>query len=255
MSLLIRLDKLNKDLTLSNEEKYNVFQELLHSFLVKSKFNDFKTLLNYYQFKQETIYECLTNCINQDKITFVKHITYSYNKASNEGNGIYNIIPIRKEDIKCSILNTKIDILKYFLSQCSKTIVTNDLLFSTNNKNVLQMLIQYGIDPEPKLDIIIQKCSMMNKMSQCIETWCSRGDTHTLTYFMSYFENYINLCCSTRKKDDNSLKVLQNVKESLEKIIKKEYSYKNIFLQNFQRFLEENNENDIARINGLLMSI
>jgi hypothetical protein len=255
MSLLIRLDKLNKDLTLSNEEKYNVFQELLHSFLVKSKFNDFKTLLNYYQFKQETIYECLTNCINQDKITFVKHITYSYNKASNEGNGIYNIIPIRKEDIKCSILNTKIDILKYFLSQCSKTIVTNDLLFSTNNKNVLQLLIQYGIDPEPKLDIIIQKCAIMNKMSQCIETWCSRGDIHTLTYFMSYFENYINLCCSTRKTENNSLKVLQSVKESLEKIIKKEYSYKSIFLQNFQRFLEENNENDIARINGLLMSI
>ena len=75
MSLLIRLDKLNKDLTLSTEEKYNVFQELLQSFLVKSKFNDFKTLLNYYQFKQETIYDCLTRSISQDKITFVKHIT------------------------------------------------------------------------------------------------------------------------------------------------------------------------------------
>lgn len=255
MSLLIRLDKLNKDLTLSDEEKYNVFQELLHSFLVKSKFNDFKTLLNYYQFKQESIYDCLTRSINQDKITFVKHITYSYNKAASDGQGIYNIVPIRKQDIKCSIVNEKIDILRYFLSQCSKDIITNDLIFDTNNKGVLQLLIQHGIDPEPKLDIIIQKCSIMNKMSQCIDQWCSRGDIHTLTYFMSYIENYINLCCSTRKTENNSVKVLENVKECLEKLIKKEYSYKNIFLQNFQRFLEENNQDDIARINMILMSI
>lgn len=255
MSLLIRLDKLNKDLTLSEEEKYNVFQELLHSFLVKSKFNDFKTLLNYYQFKQESIYDCLTRSINQDKITFVRHITYSYNKASSEGQGIYNIVPIRKQDIKCAISSQKIDILKYFLSQCSKDIITNDLLFDTNNKNVLQLLIQHGIDPEPKLYIITQKCALMNKMSQCIELWCSRGDIHTLGYFTNYFENYINLCCSNRKTDDNSLKVLQSVKESLEKILKKEYSYKNIFLQNFQRFLEENNTDDIERINTFLMSI
>lgn len=254
MSLLIRLDKLNKDLTLSDEEKYNVFQELLHSFLAKSKFNDFKTLLNYYQFKKESIYDCLTRSITQDKITFVKHITYSYNKASSEGKGIYNIVPIRTEDVKCSITNQKIEILKYLLSQCEKSIISNDIIFDTNNKEILQVLIRYGIDPEPKLDIIIQKCAMMNKMSQYLEGWCTKGDMHTIMYFMNYIENYINLCCSNRI-NENSVKILQNIKESLEKILKKEYSYKTIFLQHFQRFLEENNSDDIARINMLLMSI
>lgn len=78
MSLLIRLEKLNNDLTLSNEEKYNVFEELLQSFMIKSKFNDFKVLFNYYQFKQETLYECLTRSIEQDRISFVKHLTYKY---------------------------------------------------------------------------------------------------------------------------------------------------------------------------------
>ena len=254
MSLLIRLDKLNKDLTLSDEEKYNVFQELLHSFLVKSKFNDFKTLLNYYQFKKESIYECLTRSITQDKITFVKHITYSYNKVSSEGNGIYNIVPIRIEDVKCSIFSNKIEILKYLLSQCQKNIINNDIIFETNNKEILQVLIRYGIDPEPKLDIIIQKCTMMNKMCQSLDGWCTKGDTYTITYFANYIENYINLCCSNRI-NENSVKILQNIKESLEKIIKKEYSYKTIFLQNFYRFLEENNADDISRINMLLMII
>lgn len=254
MSLLIRLDKLNKDVTLSDDEKYGVFQELIHSFLAKSNFNDFKTTLNYYQFKEETLYECLTRCIEQDKIIFVKQLTYDYKKSLKEKGGIYNVIPITFENIKYSIFKEKIEILKYLLNQCSKNIINDSILFSTNNKEILKILINYGINPEPKLDIIIHKCSLTNKMCECIDKWCSRGDIYSLKYFGNYIENYINLCCLERKNDE-SLKILNIMKVNLEKIEKKEYSYKLIFLQNFYQFLEQNNEKDISRINNILMNI
>jgi hypothetical protein len=254
MSLLIRLEKLSKDLTLTDEEKYNVFEELLHSFLVKSKFNDFKILLNYYQYKQDTLYECVTRCIEQDRITFVKHLTHNYNENKKQDE-VYNVVPVRLEDIKYSISRTKTEILKYLLTQCSRDIVTNDVIFESNDKGILRVLVRYGVDPEPKLDIIVQKCIMMNKMGQSIDNWCNRGDMYSITFFISYLENYINLCCSTRHEDDQSVKHLSIIKESLEKIVKKEYSYKTAVLQNFYRFLEQNNADDIARVNMILMSI
>lgn len=255
MSLLIRLEKLNNDLTLSNEEKYNVFEELLQSFMIKSKFNDFKVLFNYYQFKQETLYECLTRSIEQDRISFVKHITYKYKEQKEEEKAVYNIIPVRLEDVKYSINKGKVEILKYLLTQYPNNDIPENIIFDTDNKEILQVLIKYGIDPEPKLDIIVQKCTMMNKMGQCLDNWCNRGDLYTVGYIVEYLENYINLCCSDRTPLDQSIKSMNIIKNSLEKIIKKEYSYKIIVLQNFYRFLEQNNADDIARINMLLMSI
>lgn len=254
MSLLIRLDKLNKDVTLSDKEKYNVFEELAHSFLAKSKFSDFKTLMNYYQFEEETLYNFLTRCIEQDKIMFVKHMTYNYKKSLQEGEGIYNIVCIRIQDIKYSIKKIKIEILKYFLSQCSKNLITDDLIFDTNNKDILRVFIHYGINPEPKFDIIIQKCSLMNKMCSYLNDWCSRGDTQSMTYLHNYIENHINLCCTDRLNDD-SVKLLISLNDTLEKIIKKEYPHKGIFLQQFYQFLEQNNPDDIARFYNILMSI
>jgi hypothetical protein len=254
MSLLIRLDKLNKDVTLSDQEKYNVFEELTHSFLSKSKFSDFKTLLNYYQFKEETLYHFLTRCIEQDKIMFVKHMTYNYKKSLQEGEGIYNIISIRLQDVKYSIKKNKIEILKYFLSQCSKNLITDDLIFDTSNKEILSIFIHYGVNPEPKFDIIIQKCSIMNKMCSYMHEWCSRGDTQSMVYLRSYIENHVNLCCINRL-DDTSVKLLISLNDTLEKLIKKEYPHKGIFLQQFFQFLEQNNADDIARIHNILMSI
>lgn len=245
MSLLIRLDKLNKDQSITNEDKEKVFNELLLSFVTKNQFNDFKTILSYHNYNEQFLYNVLNNAIKEDAILFVKHLITSQK----------NKVTINFKLLKDCIIQNRVIILEYLLSQRPKELDIDKLILLTENETILKLLSLHGANASLKLDFITQQSNMLSKVTKCIETWIKNGSSHCLKLFHKFIYNYLILSCIERSKEDKSINAMHGMLGNLKKIIDKQHTCKNNFYEYFYLFLEENNQDDIQHIYMYLMNI
>ena len=243
--MLIRLDKLNKDQSITNEDKEKVFNELLLSFVTKNQFNDFKTILSYHNYNEQILYNVLNNAIKEDAILFVKHINTTQK----------NKIIINFKLLKDCIIQNRVIILEYLLSQRPKELNIDNLILVTEYETILKLLSLHGANASLKLDFITQQSNMLSKVSKCIETWIRNGNSHCLKLFHKFIYNYLILCCIERSSEDKSINAMNGMISNLKKIIEKQYTCKNNFYEYFYSFLEENNQDDIQHLYMYLMNI
>jgi hypothetical protein len=213
---------------IDENEKNKIFFELTLKLLHKNNFEEFNEVFNYYEnysnYQLEEILKMLIKNNKKEEITtlFTKH---NINITTQFLQKILNTISIEI-----------IQIIFYFLPN---EIVTQELLNCCTKKEIIVFLTEnYSLDTKIKETLLLRKVSLMHKMENYIH---KEENLYTLRYFKQYLE--------LKSLNNNIFEPLLN---SIEKLLKRDYSNKNTFLSIFSTIIEENNEEILEIIEKFL---
>lgn len=218
---------------IDENEKNKIFFELTLKLLHKNNFEEFNEVFNYYEnYSNDQLEEILKMLIKNNK---KEEITTLFTK--------HNII-ITTQFLQKILNTTSIEIIQIIFYFLPNELITQELLNCCIKKEIIVFLTEnYSLDTKIKETLLLRKVSLMHKM----ENYIHKEEN---LYTLRYFKQYLELKSLNNNNNNNIFEPLLN---SIEKLLKRDYSNKNTFLSIFSILLDENNE-EILEIIEIFLS-